>query len=511
MTRFAGAGLHAAWLALLALASAGLAAPDAGAQEPFDLVISGGRVMDPESGLDAVRDVGIRDGRVAALSAKRLAGAETLDATGLVVAPGFIDLHAHGQDPRSNGFQARDGVTTALDLEVGAFPVKAFYAQREGGALLNYGVAVGHIPARFKLKHGVGPVHPPTTPYLSKGPRAAALRFLRRVYRPTGYQHDPADEAEIERLRALVAQGLDEGGIGVGFGLDYTPGATHREIRRLFELAAQRDVAVFVHMRGVAGPTDMSALEDVLGHAAATGAPLHIVHIASSGQARTPEYLKWIGVARKEGVDVSTEVYPYTAASTSIESAFFDDGWQDRLGIGFGDVQWSETGERLTRESFESYRRRGGMVIIHMMTPETVDLAVAHPRVMIASDGIPLLRGGEHPRGAGTHARVLGRYVREKRALSLMEALRKMTLMPAQRLEGFVPAMRDKGRIRVGADADLTVFDAKRVIDRATFEDSYQYSDGIVHVLVGGTPVVRDGALVEGVFPGRPIRAGPRG
>jgi len=147
-------------------------------------------------------------------------------------------------------------------------------------------------------------------------------------------------------------------------------------------------------------------------------------------------------------------------------------------------------------------------VIAHTMTPEIVDLAIAHPDVMIASDGIPFLKGGEHPRGAGTFARTLGVYVRERKLLSLMEALRKMTYLPARRIEAAAPAMRAKGRIRPGADADLALFDPARVVDRATFERSREPSAGIVHVLVAGTFVVRDEAPVESAFPGRAILAG---
>jgi dihydroorotase len=475
---------------------------------PYDLVLAGGRVIDPESGLDARRDVGIAEGRIAAVAEGPLEGRERVDVSQLVVAPGFIDLHAHGQDPHSNGLQARDGVTTALDLELGAYPVATFYQDREGQARINYGVTVGHIPARLKLKHGVDAVHPVTTPRLTGGPRGVLLRLVRRVWQPRGYALEPASAEEIERLRELLAAGLDEGGLGIGVGLDYTPGATTEEIRMIFALAAARRVPVVVHMRGVAGPDDMSSIEELLGHVEASGAALHICHITSSGQRRTAAYLARIEQARARGLDVTTEAYPYTAASTSIESSFFDEGWQTRLDLTYADLQWPRTGERLTPESFATYRKAGGFVIIQGMVPaEIASAALAHPLVMIASDGLPMLDGGEHPRGAGTYARVLGRYVREERALTLIEAVRKMALLPAQRLEGVLPAMGNKGRLRTGADADLVVFDPERVIDRATFEDSWQPSQGIVYVLVGGTFVVRDSTLIDDVFPGREIRA----
>jgi N-acyl-D-aspartate/D-glutamate deacylase len=211
--------------------------------------------------------------------------------------------------------------------------------------------------------------------------------------------------------------------------------------------------------------------------------------------------LAMIDGAHGRGLDVTTEAYPYTAGMTDIASAIFNDGWQQRQGgIGFGDLQWALTGERLTPESFARFRKQGGMVAVHSIPEEITRLAIAHPNVMVASDGI-LDEGKGHPRAAGTYARVLGRYAREQHALSLMEALKKMTLLPAQRL-----GAASKGRIAIGADADVTVFDAAKVIDRATFEKPAQYSEGIQYVLVNGTPVVDRGELVANVSPGRAVR-----
>jgi dihydroorotase len=253
--------------------------------------------------------------------------------------------------------------------------------------------------------------------------------------------------------------------------------------------------------------SSIEAVQEVLADAAATGATLHIMHVASSGLRQTPVILDLIDGARQHGVDVSTEAYPYTAASTSLASAFFDPGWEKRLGISYRDLQWAATGERLTRASFERYRKTPGNVIVHMIPDDVVTTAIASPLVMIASDGLPFRTGGEHPRGAGTFARVLGRYVRERGTIGLMDAIRKTSLMPADRLAGYLPAMRRKGRLAVGADADVTVFDAATVIDRATYEKPMQPSEGIRHVLVNGTPVVRDGAPMSGALPGRPVRA----
>jgi dihydroorotase len=272
----------------------------------------------------------------------------------------------------------------------------------------------------------------------------------------------------------------------------------------VFQLAAQRKTAIYVHMRngGPVEPGVIDALQEVIADAAATGASVHVVHITSMGLRQTALLLSMIEGARKRGLDITTEAYPYTAGMTDLGSAIFDEGWQMRQGgITYGDLQWAATGERLTPESFARYRRQGGMVAHHSIPEEIVPLALANPLVMVASDGI-MQEGKGHPRAAGTYARVLGRYVREQHALSLMDALRKMTAMPAGRL-----GIRTKGRIAIGADADLTAFDAARVTDRATFEKPAQYSEGIQYVLVNGTLVVDRGELVPNVAPGRGVRA----
>ena len=457
-------------------------------------MIAGGRVVDPESGLDAVRNVGIRDGRVAAVAEGDLVGAEVVEADGLVVAPGFIDLHAHGQDAVSSRYQAMDGVTTALELEIGAFPVARWYARRAGAARIHYGVSVSHQGARIRAMRS------PFALSNADGTFSLGTSTDDALYRA-------ATDEELAELQRLMEQGLRDGGIGFGFGISYTPGASHRELLALFGLAAGYAAPSFIHLRSSAAFTRGGALapfQEVIANAAVTGAPLHIVHLNSTAGARAEEALAMIRGAREQGLDVTTEAYPYTASASLIESPLFD-GWSGRPPEAYERLQWVETGERLTPESFERYRSRGGWVIMHGRSEATNEWIVSQPDVIAASDGIPFSDGRSHPRGAGTFARILGYYVRDRGALSLMDALRKMTLLPAERLEDIAPAMARKGRVQVGSDADLTLFDPERIIDRATYEAPDRYSAGIEHVLVAGTFVVRGGTLVEDATPGRPL------
>jgi len=455
-------------------------------QAVYDLVILNGRVIDPESRSDAVRNLGISNGVIRTISSNALRGRNIIDARGLVVSPGFIDLHQHGQDEENYRFKAMDGVTTALELEVGTGDVDAWYSQREQKSLINFGVSAGHLAARMAA------MHEPVT-------------FL-----PTGEAaRRPATDAEINEMKQRVEEGLKRGAVAVGFGIQYTPNASRWEILEMFRVAARYGASCHVHMRhaGVKEPgSSIQALEEVISAAAITGAPLHVVHIQSTGGPATPKLLQMIAEAKSRKLDVTTECYPYIAGMTDIKSAIFDEGWQEVFGIDYKDLQWAATGERLTKETFEQYRKLGGMVAVFSMTEEVVSAAIKSPLTMIASDGI-LENGKGHPRTAGTYSRILGKYVREQGALTLMDALTKMTLMPAQRLERRVPSMHNKGRIRPGADADLTIFDPQTISDRSTFKEPAKYAEGIKFVIVNGVVIVKDGELQSGVHPGRPVRA----
>jgi len=463
---------------LLLVLEAGTLSAQSTARTVYDRVILGGHVMDPASRLDAVRNIGVLDGRIAVITTRAVGGRDTVDARGLIVAPGFIDLHAHGQTPETYRFQSLDGVTTSLELELGTSDVAAWYRERGAGERINYGVSIGHIKVRMLVMHDSGTVMP-----VSDGAYRAA---------------SPAQIGEIARRIEL---GLSEGAVSIGAGFPYTPAATRDELLAVFRVSAKTKTPIHVHIRpGVAG------LKEALSLADESNAALHVVHINSASLAATPVMLEMIRDARAQGRDVTTEAYPYAAGMTEIQSATIQDTYRAAPDGRLAELEWPRTGERLNRASFERYTRIGGPVVVHTNTEQMVAVAINSPLTIIASDAYWQGSTG-HPRTTGTFSRVLGRYAREAHSLSLMEAIRKMTLMPAQRLEARAPAMRQKGRLRVGADADITIFDAARVLDRSTYREPSLSPVGIQHVIVNGVSVVANARPVDGVAPGTAVRA----
>ncbi|PZC44854.1 MAG: dihydroorotase [Chloroflexi bacterium] len=459
----------------------------------LDLLIKNGRVIDPESHTDAQRHIGVTNGKISVIEeiwGSKLQGIQEIDATGLIVSPGFIDLHSHGQDIENYKVQAMDGVTTALELEIGTADVDEWYDIRKNKTPINYGVSSGHIPARISVMEGGFSLIPS---------KDAA--------------HRPAKEAELKNILETMRVGLKRGGLAVGFGLQYTPAASRIEIIEAFKIAKEFSAPCHVHIRGMGNPPDkgnklgaIESIQEVIANATITGAALHIVHISSVGLSVTENLLEIVENANLNGLDITTECYPYSAGMTLIESAIFDEGWQENLGVNYENLLWPSTGEVLNKSSFEKYRSQGGMVVVNFIPETSVIASVKSPLTSIATDGW-LKNSKGHPRTSGSYAKLLGEFVRENKDMTLMDAIRKSSLMPAQRLEQRAPDFLGKGRIKVGADADICIFDPGQVIDNSTYSNPSATSVGFHHVIVGGVPLVIEGVLKDNLFPGKAARA----
>ncbi len=462
----------------------------------YDIVLAGGRVMDPETKLDAIRNVGIINKRIVQISSEPLKGKQTINVSGLVVAPGFIDLHVHGRTNTEQEYQLHDGLTTALELEWGIENLQQWYETRQSKALINYGASVCWPFERFKAIDKYKDVVNKLIETSSKGESSISNR--NNAILPAATEQLTAKE--LDKTMENIKSALGEGGIGIGVPIGYLPNTNSNEMFRVFQLAAEMKALVFTHVRN----PGIISIQEVIANATLTGAPLHIVHINSMSLGQIDLALDMVESAGKKGFDITTELYPYTAGSTDLGSAMFNEGWQEELNISYGDLQWVATGERLTKETFETYRKTGGTVILHVMKPEWIKTGIAAPGVMIASDGMPYAKLA-HPRTSGTFSRVLGKYVREEKVIDLMTAIEKMTLLPAKRLESIAPMMRFKGRIQIGADADITIFNSNTIIDKGTFEKGPAFSEGIEYVIVNGVVVLKNGKTVNNVFPGQPV------
>jgi N-acyl-D-aspartate/D-glutamate deacylase len=515
----------------------------------WELVLRGGRVIDPETGLDGVRDVAVADSRVAAVapglpSGALPPGAADLDVSGQVVTAGFIDLHSHVTDLGGLRLQALDGVTTALELEAGATPVAEAY-RRAGaqGRPVNYGFSASWALARMEAVAGMAP-------------DASLSGLLGRISDPAWLR--AAAPAEVGALLARLAADLADGALGVGVLLGYAPVASPDEYLRVARLAAQAGAPVFTHARDLiemAPGTLADGAEEIVRAAGETGAHMHYCHVNSTSHRHVDRVLALVARAQAAGSRVSTEAYPYGSGMTGIGAAFLAPERLGERGLTPSSLTYAPTGERVDSVARLRELRSadpGGLVIIDLLSEDDpADRALlmrslTFPGSVVASDAMPLTwttppasRAGRAdwplPPGAITHPRTAGTFSRALRlltrgglsggggpaggpasggpagggVLTLVEALARCSLGPARLLEDRVPAMRAKGRLQPGRDADIVVFDPETITDRASYADSTRPSAGIRHVLVNGRFVVRDGGIVAGARPGRPVRAEP--
>ena len=476
--------------------------PARGWSSDFDLVLNNGRVIDPDSGLDAIRHIGITGGAIAEVSERPLMGHRVIDATNLIVAPGFIDLHSHAMTPAGQEYQLFDGVTTALELEAGAYPADRVKDSLVSMPLIHFGASVGYLWLRQWYLSGnyqASLAHQPETSvgrdtaWASYPPRSVFTQIL--------------SQEQIDDLVKLLEQAFSEGyGIGLGVPIDYLKqGISEEELHAVFSVAAAYDQVVFIHARRL--PVgDLGGLDEVIELARDTGASVHFCHINSNALTAIGPFLQRVSQAQTNGVDISIEAYPYEAGSTQIGAAAFRGDWQTLYGMTPSDIVWVETGERLTAQTFHEYQTQApnGYIVLFSNTMAAVDLAVLNDQTIVASDAMPDVGPDAkvHPRGRGTFTRSLHRYVIEQKKLTWSQAIAKMTIEPAMRLQSMAPAFASKGRLTQGSDADVVVFDPLVVQDQATYENPDQRSLGMRFVLVNGQLVVDHGTLVPNASPG---------
>lgn len=485
---------------ILVLTTTTVASADHPAAE-FDVAINHGRLVDPANQQDGLAHIGIRAGRIAVISDKPLKANRVIDASGLVVAPGFIDLHSHAMSSRGQEFQLQDGVTTALELEAGSYPVAALSGRFPVGARIHFGASSSHIAVRQRVLGNTYQPHftdypLPLDESAPNYPRAGLI--------------DAANEPQIHAMMALHRQALSQGALGIGLPLDYlSKTVSDAELFALFEVAAEHNAIVFVHVRrGL--PGDLSGLDDVLHLAEVTGAPVHICHLQASAMTGTRAAMTRISAARARGINVTTEAYPYNAGSTTINAAVFKRNWRDIFNIDYRDIQWAATGERLTEQTFNAYQKAqpNGFVVHHYGSSADTDAVLSDPGIMVASDAMPLGDNSDfaHPRGVGTFIRALSRYVDEFDAegqVSLKDMIAKMTMLPGRLLASIRPELSTKGHLSLGADADVVILDPRQLDDRGTYLKPLQPSAGVEWLLVCGQVVWAQAGFVSSRPTGR--------
>ncbi|WP_204115710.1 amidohydrolase family protein [Shimia biformata] len=487
----------------------------AASAQDFDVVILNGRVMDPETGFDQIANVGINNGFITRITADAIEGKRAIDATGHVVAPGFIDGHSHAQDPFGHRLYLRDGVTTAMDLELGAYPISDYYEFWEGKAQINYGASVGHPWARMSVLDGIDP----------KGRGFYNTSLADSLADGAKWQTKTFDPLDMPNVSAAVETGLKEGGLGVGFPIGYYTAVGSPEVMEIAGIAKEYGAFITSHARYLAQvpPSGFLGMQEMINVAHLQDVPLLLHHIPSNCLGLTTACLDLIDEARANGVRVVGEFYPYTFASTYANADYLRPGYQQQLGITGKDLVVIETGEQLDDEKFDKLREEapGTYLLMYSMKEKDMRAALERPGVVFGSDGMPFFNedgtspgidapygtGRGHPRGAGAHARFL-RIVREDAPVTMMQALSKLSYELADFLDDSVPQFKLRGRLQEGMIADITIFDPEAVTDNSSWETGQNTmpSTGIPYVLVNGVVIVDKSEVQANLFPGVPIR-----
>ncbi|WP_282170933.1 amidohydrolase family protein [Ruegeria atlantica] len=487
--------------------------------QDFDLVILNGRVMDPETKLDAVRNVGIKDGRIEVVTDVEISGAKTIDATGHVVAPGFIDFHWHGQDPFGIKLALRGGVTSPLELEVGAYPIEAFYDSKEGKSQANYGASASHLGARLHVLDEIESEVAGLVLYSDSVNKSAQDGSKWSTVRTA------AETPERKGIVAAIEDGMRQGAIGIGFPIGYATQVSSDEVNEVASIAQRYNSFILTHVRYLSQvpPSGFLGIQELMAVAQVNDVPLIVQHVPSNCLALTGDCLALINHARDNGMKISAEFYPWEKGSAIVGADYLGEGFQENTGMDYSDLLIVATNETLTEETYTKYRAEspGETMIMHHIKNADMMKAFADPLSIVGSDAFPFIdkdgmplawdapydQALGHPRGAGTSGKML-RLTRETGAITLMDAIAKMSYYPALFIEDMVPDMRQRGRIQPGMIADIAIFDPATVTENSDYDVGKNAlpTTGIPYVIVDGTVVVSDSKVLEGVFPGQPIR-----
>ena len=450
----------------------------------YALVINGGRVIDIESKTDDTINIGIERGLIKILSKGKLKGRKEINASGLIVSPGFIDIHTHEDSIKFSRLDDEDyplptetskvflrtGVTTMIGGNCGfsAYPIETYLDKITNDKLpINYGTLIGYCS-------------------------------LREIIGVDKYKN--ATKKQIGILKNMVGKGISTGVFGVSFGLQYSPGITTSEVIEISKIVKKFGKFIAVHMRYDYPQRALKAVEEILKVARETGVRIEISHLVANvygkdkGKNVLEEVLLLIHKAVDEGLDISADVYPYNAWGTSIKSTVFDEGWIDNYNFSYEDLEiltGIHTGKRCTPKLFDSLRAedKDTFIACHNAIPlNDIRRAIQDSLVCIVSDGqmtkdphTGVLKG--HPRSAGTPAKLIGDIIREKKWVNLNEGICKLTLIPAKRLK-----LANKGRLQKGKDADITIFNFEKIIDKSKFGENICASPpkGIEYVIING-------------------------
>ena len=436
-------------------------------------IIYGGHVIDPANHVNGKLNLLIEDGKIAWAGTGMPEADRMIDATGKIVVPGFIDIHMH-EDPVADGkiqpcifpMMLRQGVTTAVGGNCGINvydPAQYLDLVDRDGAAVNVALFAGH--EYFRKAAGAADIYAGST------------------------------EEQKQTMAENIRDALVGGCVGVSFGLRYVPGADKDEFFRAAECCKQDKKLISSHVRDDADGI-FDAIDEFCAAGVEFGGPVQISHIGSMGGfGQMAQVLQQIDSYKLNGLDIAMDCYPYFAFSTRLGTPTYDPGWLERYHCDYDVLEYCEgkyKGQRATAETFAELRRDFPecITVCYVMKEEDIRLAFRHPGVMLASDGL-MNNGQGHPRAAGSFPRFLAEFAK-KGTLSLYDAIEKMTAMPADRLR-----LENKGRLNVGADADITIFDYEEIKDGATFAQPALPPQGIAYVLIGGEIALEKGEIVK--------------